>query len=556
MQHRSSCWAALAIAVGLLAGGCRTPQPQNVKAQPDSSSDAKLAEAHAHYALGVINDLNDENVSALDEFSNAAGLDIANESLVIELSERFIANKNPDKALELLKKATARSEASGMLFAKLGFVYSQLEKMDLAIEANRAAIKKSPGLFAGYQNLFLNYLQSKRADEAWKVLDDASGQTVADADFFVKLGEAYLGGTRQFPKQKEIVQPKAVAALNRALELKPADSETQLKLAEGFIIFGETDKAVKIYRDVLRRPVLDQFVRMAVRSKLADIYVRKDDRKAAAAELEDLIRDDPTNPQAHLVLGRIAFVDREFEKAEDHFSKTIILNPDYEDGYYELAEVQLELNKADAALETLDKARGKFQDTFICEFLTGLAYAQGKQYQLAINHFNGAEVIGSAREPKKLTEVFYFQTGSAYERNGEYGAAEKYFKLALEIAPEFHEAMNYLGYMWADRGVKLTESRELIEGALKHEPTNAAYLDSLGWVLFKLKEPQQALEQMLKAEKFSPKPDATLYDHLGEIYSALKQHDKAREAWKKSIAVERSDEIKNKLDHAAPPDKQ
>ncbi len=555
MQHRSSCWAALAIAVGLLAVGCRTPQPQNVKAQPDSSSDAKLAEAHAHYALGVLHDLNDENVSALDEFSNAAGLDIANESLVMELSERFITNKKPDKALELLKKATARFEASGMLFAKLGFVYSQLEKTDLAIEANRAAIKKSQGLFVGYQNLFLNYLQSKRADEAWKVLDDASGQTVTDADFFVKLGEAYLGGIRQFPKQKEIVQPKAVAALNHALELKPADLETQLKLAEGFIIFGETDKAVKIYRDVLRQPVLDQFVRIAVRSKLADIYVRKDDHKAAAADLEDLIRDDPTNPQAHLVLGRIAYADKEFEKAEDYFSKAIILNPDFEQGYYEMAEVELGLSKADAALETLDRARTKFQVSFIAEFLTGLAYAQTKQYQLAFNHFNGAEVIGNARHPKRLNENFYFQIGSACERNGEYGDAEKYFKKSLEIAPEFHEAMNYLGYMWADRGVKLTESRALIESALKYEPTNAAYLDSLGWVLFKLNEPQKALEQMLKAEKFSPKPDATLYDHLGEIYSALKQHDKAREAWKKSLDLERSDEIKNKLDHALSPDK-
>ena len=66
----------------------------------------------------------------------------------------------------------------------------------------------------------------------------------------------------------------------------------------------------------------------------------------------------------------------------------------------------------------------------------------------------------------------------------------------------------------------------------KLEPKNAAYVDSLGWVLFKLNQNEQALEYLLKAVELSEVPDAAVYDHVGDVYRALKQNEKAREAWK------------------------
>jgi tetratricopeptide (TPR) repeat protein len=86
--------------------------------------------------------------------------------------------------------------------------------------------------------------------------------------------------------------------------------------------------------------------------------------------------------------------------------------------------------------------------------------------------------------------------------------------------------------MLADRGEQLPRARTLIEKAVSLEPKNGAYLDSLGWVLFKLNQPQQALPQMLKAIQYTPEPDPTVLDHLGEVYLALHQIDKAVEAWK------------------------
>ena len=101
-----------------------------------------------------------------------------------------------------------------------------------------------------------------------------------------------------------------------------------------------------------------------------------------------------------------------------------------------------------------------------------------------------------------------------------------------------------------ERGVNLPKARELIEKAVKLEPKNAAYLDSLAWVIYKLDQPKEALPWMLKAVELSEEPDATLYDHLGDIYSAMQQPAKAQEAWKKALDIEPKDEIKKKLSPA------
>ena len=111
--------------------------------------------------------------------------------------------------------------------------------------------------------------------------------------------------------------------------------------------------------------------------------------------------------------------------------------------------------------------------------------------------------------------------------------------------------MNYLGYMWVDRGLKLSEAKQLIEKALEIEPENAAFLDSLGWAFYKLNKPQEALSWLLKAVEHSEEADATLYDHLGDIYAALNQVDRAREAWRKSLSVEPNDKIKEKIESAS-----
>jgi len=87
-----------------------------------------------------------------------------------------------------------------------------------------------------------------------------------------------------------------------------------------------------------------------------------------------------------------------------------------------------------------------------------------------VEHLVAAEVVARATETNRLNHLFYFQLGAAYERNKQFDEATQSFRKCLELAPDFSEALNYLGYMWAERGENLAEAREMIEKAVKQEP--------------------------------------------------------------------------------------
>jgi tetratricopeptide (TPR) repeat protein len=177
-----------------------------------------------------------------------------------------------------------------------------------------------------------------------------------------------------------------------------------------------------------------------------------------------------------------------------------------------------------------------------------MAASQRKDYTNAVQHLTAAEIIAQATDPRRLNYLFYFQFGSACERLGDLAQAEKYFEKCLQLSPNFDEAQNYLGYMWAEHGQNLDRARDLIEKALKAEPKNPAYLDSMAWVLFKLNQPQQALDFELKAVANSDEPDAEIYNHLGDIYAALGQTEKARDSWRKSVGLEPNEKVRKKLE--------
>ncbi len=545
----------------LLLSACKSAspgQPKEAKQAPSGSRRAeldrdteKLARAHAHYAAGFIHDMNEQPEAALQEYLQAALDDPGNEELILEVSRRLLQNKQPEKALDLLAQAAARPNASGAVFARLAVVYAHLGKGDQALTAARTAIKRSPDSLAGYQNLFLIHLQRKESAEALKVLQEAARRPVADAEFLSGVADLYGNFVLQFPSQKEQVKSAALALLHRTLKLDPASAKIRLKLAEGFNLFGDWATAAQIYLEMVKKLPDVPLLRETIHARLADIYLRTSDRQRALEQLRAVLRDDATNPQVYYYLGRLEYEDKKPEQAAEYFAKTVVLSPGFEDAYCYLALAQVSANQPGQALETLQKARAKFPPDFQIEVCSALAYARQKAYSEALKCYTDAEVRAKLTEPSRLNHEFYFEVGAACERSGDYERAEKYFQKCLQLKSDFAEALNYLGYMWAEHGIKLSEARVLIEKALKLEPENAAYLDSLGWVLFKLDQPKEALPYVLKALQLSKEPDPALFDHLGDIYAAMQETDKAREAWQKSLALEPNKDIRKKLEGAS-----
>jgi tetratricopeptide (TPR) repeat protein len=340
--------------------------------------------------------------------------------------------------------------------------------------------------------------------------------------------------------------------LERAARLTPSEPSLLHRMADLYRASGELDRATKFYEELLEKAGANPGATAILRQQLIQLYYIAGRRADASRLLREVVRENPNDPRVHYLLGSLAAQGREPAEAVGHFERAVALDASFEPAYYDLAISQLSAGQVEAALATLEKARERFKLNFQLEFVTGIALAAAKRYTDALKSYTSAELLARSGDPDRLNHIFYFQVGAANERAGRYEEAEAAFRRCLELAPDYPEALNYLGYMWAERGVNLEEARDLIAKAVAAEPESAAFLDSMAWVLFKLGKPAEALEWMERALQHSEKPDATLLDHHGDILWALGRDEEARAAWRKSLEVEASEAIREKLERKSP----
>jgi tetratricopeptide (TPR) repeat protein len=518
---------------------------------PNSSSlpaPAGNPAALAHFAAGVSYEWNDQDELAVKQFDDSALADPSNEHLVIKVAQRFLKNKQFDKAVDVLAKSARRPDASGLLLSWLARAQLQAGKINQALAASRLSIQRQPDAFDGYESQIEILFHNNQLGEAARTLNRAAKSIRPDPQSLVALGGLYAMYLKTQPKDAG-VRTNAVALLDRVAQMNFASPRLRQTLADTYTQIDQPKKAAAIYVKLLADTAQSSVVRDAMHEKLASLYFQLADKTNATRQLEAIVRDNPTRyPRAWFFLGELAFADENLSEASDDYENAIHWDPNFEEAWYKLALVQIELHRSEDAFRTLDTARSRFSKTFLCEFYTGVACLHVKKYTEAIHHFDAAEMIARSTDPSQLDFRFYFQLGEACERNQQFKQADEYLQKCINLSPDFGEAINYLGYMLADRGEQLPRARTLIEKAVRLEPKNGAFLDSLGWVLFKQKQPQQALTWLLKAAEYTPEADATMLDHLGEVYMALHQAEKAIDAWKKSFAIEANPDVKKKLD--------
>jgi tetratricopeptide (TPR) repeat protein len=111
---------------------------------------------------------------------------------------------------------------------------------------------------------------------------------------------------------------------------------------------------------------------------------------------------------------------------------------------------------------------------------------------------------------------------------------EKELQEAIRLDPEFHEALNHLGYSLADRNIRLEEALASILMAVALDPWNAAYLDSLGWAYYRLGQFDKAREPLERAAASRP-GDPVILEHLGDLYEKLGQPESALASWRSAL---------------------
>jgi tetratricopeptide (TPR) repeat protein len=511
-------------------------------AYPETSEEA--LQSYAHFATALSLDMRDEPASALEEYIKAAEANPKEEALTLDVARRLLRTKQNDRAIGLLSKSASQPGSSGLVNSWLGLAYASTGDTNKAVAANKTAIQKLPTQISAYANLCDLYLALGKTNEVVTLLNDAAKQNDAPSEFYVSLAEVLRKMQARDVFTADEGKKRILAALEKATIKKPDDLILLQRMADSYLFAGEAKKAEgiveKLYTDHPEIP--------GMRERMIDTYLKTDKAKAEKM-LNDLRADMPTNPVPHMFLGQLALDDNRMTNALEHFETALKLAPMDESLWYRVAALMTAVKKPAEALRVLDEAEKKFpRPSFARDFYRGIALATMEKYSEAMTKFTSAELIAKQNEPDKLNAQFYFQLGSAAERAKDIEQAVKNFRKALELEPDFSEALNYLGYMWAERGENLDEARTMIEKALKEEPKNAAFLDSMAWVLYKLKKPAEALPYMQKAIELTKEPDATLQDHLGDIFAAMKRMSDAREAWQKALKVEPKEEIRKKLE--------
>jgi tetratricopeptide (TPR) repeat protein len=396
IPQKNGCqWALSLISVTLLSlafagGGCATTgrktgdatdtgssqsAPGSLRSRPTEPATAeKRAEIYAHYATALVEDFNHHPEAAAHEFYQAAALDLANDELVVEAAQCLLENKQNEKALKLLNRAARAPDASGLIFLWLGKTHAQMSHTNAAIKASQTALKKMPVSSAPYEQLVQLYIQNSQNKAALQLLNDAAKKAGNTPEFALEIAELHLANRRLFTNDAPAFKARVAGLLDVAAKKLPDTPSLRLRLAEAYSSIDENEHALEIYTALYERNASLP----GLRERLTDFYVRTGRPQQASELLEKLVREQPLNPEAYYLLGHLASESKDYQKAADNFRKCILLNPENQSAYFDLAAMQIALNQPNNALQTLEPIRERSKQNFLVEFYTAIAYNQLK----------------------------------------------------------------------------------------------------------------------------------------------------------------------------------
>lgn len=493
----------------------------------------------------------------------------------------------PDEAIAALEKSLKVAPSSEETLSLLGELYSDRNEMGKAIDLFERAFKLNPVSPVLLMRLGLAYEQTGEFKKAVEVYRSGMDSELTNATLLRK----YLAHALMRDGQIDLAEEE----YRKFLEVDPDDGESHLGLGRISLRRHRFEHALEHFKKAdasLRNNV-------AVVYELARLYEelgRFEEAQEGFERMLNLYREPGDDFDAvrnrSISLTRLGLVAQElgsYERAADHFRELHGLGGKYLGHEQERLQKLGKENRTRAsilmirlyrsskriskALSTC-KAAQQSDPTRVIGALCSDVLAESGYPEKALKELEGM-LKGNKEDleiyhyilqvyqrekrykdaEKKLYEAekyfdheksFYFMLGALQERQKEYDKAEATFRKVIALDPKHASALNYLGYMWADLGVKLDEALDLIQRAVALEPNNGAYLDSLGWVYFKLDRIEEAELYLVRASD-RVRRDPTIHDHLGDLYYKKGDYLQARSSWQRSVAYSQDEEETRKV---------
>jgi tetratricopeptide (TPR) repeat protein len=456
---------------------------------------------------------------------------------------------NTNKAIEYLEKAIKTQSANAESMVLLASLYAKTDRDKDAIPLYRKILETSGDNLPVKRQLGSALVDAGQFAEAVKILEEVAAQAPRDAYALTQLGRARLGN-RQVPK--------AIESFKAALAQNPANAEAEFYLGAAYEASGEPAEAAKIFASLLERTEKpngnysegERSNRAAFQQHLASAYQDMGESAKAIAIYEDLVKGDPNpNPRQLFLLINAYRINRQLDKAVDLARQQYDKNPKETAIALVYARTLADAGKVGQGADIINRAIHAEPNNFDLHVNLSQVYLQGRKFSEAEKALRRAQAIENLSDQDR--ERIKFQQASIYERQKDFDRAESLFQEILKASPDNATVLNYIGYMLADRGVRLQEAVRYVEKALEIEPNNGAFLDSLGWAFFKLNDFGQAEKYLLKAVA-AVRNDPTIHEHLGDLYVKTGNLDKAQDSYTQSLnhgtEPEEIQKVREKLD--------
>jgi tetratricopeptide (TPR) repeat protein len=491
-----------------------------------------------HLLLGRLYYLNKDLTKAESEFKTAMSIDPTSEEAITNLAYLYNDEGDNKKAAEVLS-AVPDDKRTAKIYSALGTTYEQQKEYKKAIESFRKALtidKENLDAMRGLAQNLANDNQIEAALEEYRTIQDADPQDATAAlrvaEIYRRMGKFDLA-MENLKKAGALVQDSLEIPYNEALIL-----EAQ----------GKYDEAGQVMQKLVAHPLPpdaragDKANRALFLERLGNIY-REGGRPMLALEtfrkIIDLGGDETSRGYQDLIDAYRE--QKQWAEATKTAQEAVKKLPNDKSLKLALAQQLADTGKTEESIQlakTVQKENPEDRDTYI---MLSQIYMHLKRWKDAENSVTQAEKLATRPEEKEYVQ---FLTGDLYERQKKYEQAEQAFRQVLQQNPSNSMALNYLGYMLADRNNHLEEALTLVKKALDLDPQNYNYIDSLGWVYFKLGNYDQAEENLRRAAEKAPN-DATIQDHLGELYArtnrfklAAAHWEHALDEWNKSVPAD------------------
>ncbi len=549
----------LVTAVFLFSGCAATRQ---VGKKPEKSEKKISFKARDYYLKGLYLQMEERYSDALVQFHKAELFDTTSATIYNSLAENYLKLGELEPALHHLKQALKRDRHNIETYRLLGELYFRDQKDREAIDAYKALLQLDPYDEQARNFLFFLYEKNKMTQEKANLYRQMLSLYGKSKSVLKKIADIY---TRQHDYKN------ALHYLNEITKIDSGDAKIHAYRAQLYEVLGQSDsamisfkKAIQLdpgnkdymnklaalyrgdrrYEDIISlfTPVLDRdSTDIVARLSLAEAQYLLENTEAVKRLLLPLAEDSTTSWGVYDLLGRIALEEKDYDMAIRYFRRITRLEPKNRFGWLFLGFAYADMKNPQAAAEAYAAGtRVLPEDGGLWSWL-GVALQQQNKNREAIAAFLKAIEY----DPVNINALSSLPV--IYESEGDFKRSDSIYTVALERLPGNALLLNNFAYSLSERSLRLKEAEEMARKALQKEPDNSSYLDTMGWIYFKLGDYRQAEKYILLAlEKGDV--SAVVLEHMGDIYVKLNMPQKARDYYMKALELDPDNkQVRDKL---------